>query len=357
MFFNVIGEIRDVVRGTGRLIFAVFVLYTRRRDSNSNRRSRLPADDHPNAFVYRDFGYSDMDTDAVRYVSADGHGTAVSVESYGLNGTPRSGDFGPKYERRVRVKVKCEEFWAAVHGIGTPAVELTVGLGDGTVVAVTRCDDDDDDDDGRNRDRHNEEFRAVVRSPDGRIVSVDRVASFAWPVSRPLLVCGHGSAELTAADGTKTIVDFADSACVVRVSDGAQLRLRFDVRGGPEFCRAGAAAPPNAGDDLAGTPAGRHGCKYVVCRRDMSGYEFVEGGGTSGTPPYAAATVRTLTRSRFDGRTSGRVHELLDDCLKTVETLAGLLNAEFSDADELGHEESSDLGEDSFTGSIAYDFV
>lgn len=275
--------------------------------------------------MYRDFGYSGLDNEIVHYVSANGYGTAVRVESYKLN-VISGGDCGPDYGRMGRVKVKCGDFWAAVHGIGTPVVELTVGLDDGTVIAVTRPDDND----GPNDER----FNVVVRSPDGQTVVTDR---FTWSDGQPQLTCGQRTAEVVAADGTKTIVDFVDSACEVRVSDGAKLRARSCAPGGVEFCRPGAVSITAGGD--CGTTTEFQRCKYLVCHPDMSGYEFVESGRSSGRPSYATASVRTLTRSCFDGRTSGLVDKLLADHLKTIETLADWLNVQFSEVTEFGLEE------------------
>ncbi|VVC27485.1 Hypothetical protein CINCED_3A008944 [Cinara cedri] len=317
-------------------------------DGDSNH-PRLPADDYPNAFVYREFGYSDMDNNIMNYVSVNGE-TTVCVESYRLNGTSQiSGDnCDLKYEQRNRVKVKFGKFWLAVHGIGTSAVELTVGLHDGAMITVTTSKYGD-------RVFHDEGFDVVYRRTDSGFQVYEGDVQYTWPDGRPLLVCDYPIVEVEAADGTKTIVDFVNSVCRVHVSDGAKLRVRFCTASGVEFCHPGAAIT-NIGDG-GPSSAGRQHCKYLVCRRDMSGYEFVESDQSSAWPPHAASVIRTLTRSCFDGQTSRLVNELLIDYLKTDEMLAYQLNAEFSEDSESGLEKSSQIDEEEcWGGSGVFDF-
>jgi len=202
-----------------------------------------------------------MNDSTVRYVSATGE-AKVLLEVIRLRESDDGKTSEASVEHRHRIKVECGEFWATVHGASTAAkgwrTELTVGLADGTVVAVTE------------------------REPPGTLVAVARTvdrglgptdpSGYAWPDGRPVLEIrgGDGEAVVEAADGTRVVAKFGDRvgrdaavACEVYVSDGARFRTRAEPA--IEHCPGGAGPRPATGD------------KYLVCRRDLSGYEFVDG--------------------------------------------------------------------------------
>lgn len=196
-------------------------------------------------------------------------------------------------ETRYRTKVECGEHWVTVHSetSGGGRTELVIGRADVTAVAVTRragkfdvfarpADDDDD--------------------------------------SRPTLECREEDAVavVDAADGTRIVANYGDLddfVCEVHVSDGARMRTRV----GPaiEYC------PGDRPRETAG------GHKYLVCRRDLSGYEFVDGDRDRPRRPSRAAAFRTLVPSPFDDRTSGLVDKALSDHFDALRTLADTIGA------------------------------
>lgn len=216
----------------------------------------------------------------------------------------------------------------------------------------------------------------------------------------------------TAADGTQMIANFGDLrdfVCEVYVSDGSKIRTRI----GPtvEYCggdqvRKPTAVPSDAvSDDNGGDTDDDNendgpydGDKYVVCRRDLSGYEFVDraeespwrqtvkldpvdafssssssyddalaewsSGGTDGGEKEekwssSAGTglgetsddavqpvtmvVRTITPSPFNDGTVSLVNKMLSDHFDTIKTLADRMNAECRTVDNVESESDPDI--------------
>jgi len=152
---------------------------------------------------------------------------------------------------------------------------------------------------------------------------------------------------VTMIDGTRIEAKFGDClgvVCEVRLTDGARIRTRTDP--GIDFC---------AGSGSSTTTNGVHDDdKYLVCRRDMSGYEFVNDLGSvdrwlvavdrdldrssDELPIPDTPVLRTLTRARFDQRTACQLDEVLSRHLRVLGTLADRLNAEFSDDENIALE-------------------
>lgn len=285
--------------------------------------------DDPNAFIYQSIGYANMDDHGVHYVSTCG-GTSVRADVQDLR-------LDDGVERRHRIKVERVGFWATVHSVTTTTAaakqvscdtELTVGLVDGTVIAVTR-----------QPATNGGGFNVFIRNADGS--ETDEQSALKWPDGRPVLESRmDGSAiTVTASDGTRLYAHYNDddhgdsggggvrswTVCKVHVSDGTWIRTRTGPGAVLQYYRASDA------DGLA--TAGAHD-KYLVCRRDMSGYEFVHDSndGADEPMPYRGGArptnvVRTLTRSHFTDRTDALLDRSLTDHLKTIEALAQRLNA------------------------------
>jgi len=218
-------------------------------------------------------------------------------------------------EVRYRTKVEYGEFWVAVHSTATNSgerTELTIGWTDDTAVAVTRRPTDGG-------------FDVFTRTVDDH--------SREWSNGRPMLEYYEDDAVAVAnaADGTRIVANFGDLddfVCEIYVSDGTKMRTRV----GPaiEYC---------PGDRARKTGRDGRDDKYLVCRRDLTGYEFVDddpaesrtpserSGRTSGELS-PALVVRTLTPSPFKDRTAGLVDKALSDHFKTLGTLADRLNGE-----------------------------
>lgn len=287
-------------------------------------------------FRYRAFGYVDASDYAVHYMSVTGD-TKVRAEVYELRDDD-SGSAVAACEQRYRMKVECGEFWVTVHSVltassGERQTELTVGLTDGTVVAVTRLPGGD--------------FDLTPRTADG--LADDHDQRYVWPDGRPVFDFFDDVATVIAADGTWTSADFGRAdhfVCVTYLSDGAKVRMTT-TRPAVQFCRDSESEKPVADD------------KYLVCRRDLSGYEFVDHResrrtvcqvreGSDLETPWPVTVVRTLTQNRFDDRMAVLVDKALSDHLVTVKTLADRLNAVLpvndDDVDDID-DELDELGE------------
>lgn len=286
----------------------------------------------PNVFRYRECGYIEMSDYAVHYVSVTGD-TKVRAEVFGFRDDDGRA-LDACIERRYRMKVECGEFWVTVQSVlrrqatedGVDRqTELTAIMTDGTVVAVTRSA-------GRR------DFDVTGRTADGRVVDHARLQlqQYAWPDGRPVLECFDDVATVTMADGTSTSADFGRAerfVCVTYLTDGARVRMSL-TESAVRFCRGNSFDEDPVTADV----------KYLVCRRDLSGYEFVD---DHEDPRHKVdhespvMVVRTLTRSPFDDRTSGLVDEALADHLMNVKMLADRLNFGWSRLDD-----GDDDGED-----------
>lgn len=251
------------------------------------------------------------------------------------------------------MKVECGEFWVAIHSIitsGREITELVMGLADGTVVAVTRSDDG--------------VFQTFSRSATGRRIVQDR---FTWPDGRTMLEYYETDpiAVVIAANGTRIIANFghlSDFVCEVYMLDGSKVQTRIDPA--VKYCPCepvqkltNNSHPFSADDD---DDEDYDDDKYLVCRRDLTGYEFVnrveslvlktvvsttdvssisdselvekdeskERVKTSADVFMPMTILRTLTRSPFDDATASLVNKMLFDHFETVKTLADRLNAE-----------------------------
>lgn len=274
--------------------------------------------DDPNILVYRDFGYNNMVSHTVHYVSADGQ-TVVLMEMYLLHESA-VGTGLTACERKFRIKIEHGDFWTTINssiagGDGRDRnTELVVGLVNGTTVAVTRSTDDG-------------EFDATVRTPDGRLIVDD--ATFTCPDGRRVFECydDKGVVTINVAGGSWIFVnygDFDEFVCEIHVTDGTKFRILEDPL--VEHCSAGSEFHRDV-DDASNDP-------YVVCRRDLSGYEFVnlpdnvsdESTVRKFDERSPVTVVRTLTRSHFDDRTGGLVDKMLADHYETIKKLADKLN-------------------------------
>lgn len=247
-------------------------------------------------------------------------------------------------EQIYRVKVESGEFWVTVHSKLSKSrieqkIEVTMGVLYGTTVAVTiRHDDNGDGDDGSG-------FKVISRTADGNVLD-DRLQQFTWPDGR-MVFDYHGQVfEVTASDDTKIIIDFENSECAVFVSDGMQIRTRTDPT--IEYCH------PRKNNNTEHTDRHRTSDKYLVCRRDLSGYEFVDGldlldrptttchtkivsldnilppfGSSNNSMPPQFKVVRTLTQSHFNHDTAGLIDSMLAKHFKSIKTMAERLNVEF----------------------------
>lgn len=184
---------------------------------------------------------------------------------------------------------------------------MQVGLADGTVVAVTEPPKP-----GLLPDM-------VARDADGKPSDSN---PYEWPDGRPVLELYYGAeAVVTTVDGTWIVAKYGDAlisdgvVCEVHVSDGVKFRCRTDRT--VDYCPA---------EDVGSSPTTpERDDKYLVCRRDLSGYEFVgdaigarrQVGTSSDGPPV----VRTLVRNQFDDRVADELDEALANVLESVETL------------------------------------
>lgn len=285
----------------------------------------------PNILVYRDFGFTHMVGHTVRYVSTDGK-TIISIETYQFHESCDGGTGSTACEQKFRTHVEYGDFWMTVNSsiIGGDGLngntEVVVGLIDGTTVAVTRPTDDG-------------ELETTARASNGQLIVVDD--SFTWPDGQPVFE-SHDKGILTVnvAGETRISANYDDLdkfICEIHVMDGAKFRILKDPL--VEHCSAGSEFHRNsmdASNDADDT--------YVVCRRNLSGYEFVD------LPPDNTAdewstvrkfddeqrrpvtVVRTLTRSHFDDRTARLVDKMLADHYETIKTLAEKLNVEYLEA-------------------------
>lgn len=284
-------------------------------------------------------------------------------------------------EQRHRTKVECGEFWVATHSViksGSEITELVMGLPDGTVVAVTRSDDG--------------VFQTFTRSATGRRIVQDR---FVWPDGRLMLEYYETDpiAVAIAANGTRIIANFGDLndfVCEIYIPDGSKIQTRIDPA--VNYCPC----------ELVQKPTHSHPCsandhnedygndKYLVCRRNFSGYEFVNHiesyvlrtvirptdilalsdskvadenesytetsrEGTSANVLMPVTVLRTLTRTPFDGCTASLVNKMLFDHFEIVKTLADRLNAECQINDvEPESEHEIFQQDDSHTNSLNY---
>ncbi|XP_016656625.1 uncharacterized protein LOC107882576 [Acyrthosiphon pisum] len=287
----------------------------------------------PNVFRYRAFGYVDASDYAVHYVSVTGD-TEIRAEVYEL----RDDDSGSSVlagEQRYRMKVECGEFWVTIHSAitassGERQTELTVGLTDGTVVAVTRLPSGD--------------FVVTPRNADS--LTDDHSQRYVWPDGRPVFEFFDDVVTVISADGTCTSADFGQAdhfVCVTYLSDGAKVRMTM-TRPVVQFCQGSESGEPVTDD------------KYLVCRRDLSGYEFVNHHksrrtvcqvreGSDHETPWPVTVVRTLTQNRFDDRMAELVDKALADHLITIKTLADRLNAVLPVNDDDVDDELDELDE------------
>jgi len=299
----------------------------------------------PNVFRYRTFGYGEASDYAVHYTSVTGD-TKIRAEVYELRDDD-NGNAVAACEQRFRMKVECSEFWVTVHsvvtaGSGERQTELTVGLIDGTVVAVTLLAGGD--------------FNVTSRSVDG--LKDDHDQQYVWPDGRPIFEFFDDVATVVAADGTRTSTDFgrADNfICVTHLSDGAKVRM---TKTGPavQFCHDSESRKPVTD-------------KYLVCRRDFSGYEFVDNYEPRRTvcqvresfeheTPWPVTVVRTLTQNRFDDRMAKQLDKALSNHLVTIKTLADRLNAGLPVNDDNSDGELDELYElDGETTLVSHSFI
>lgn len=256
-------------------------------------------------------------------------------------------------EQRHRMKVECGNFWVAIHSIissDSEITELVMGLADGTVVAVTRSVDG--------------VFQTFTRSATGRRIVQDR---FTWPDGRTMLEYYETDpiAVVVAANGTRIIANFghlSDFVCEVYMLDGSHFQTRIDPA--VKYCPCKPVqklidnSHPFSVDDEDDEDYDDD--KYLVCRRDLSGYEFVnrveslvlktvvsttdvsslsdsegvekdtetEREETSTDVLMPVTILRTLTRSPFDDGTASLVNKMLFDHFETVKSVADRLNAE-----------------------------
>ncbi|XP_026822797.1 LOW QUALITY PROTEIN: uncharacterized protein LOC113560877 [Rhopalosiphum maidis] len=316
--------------------------------SGSRGADRPLAVTDPNVFRYREFGYVEASDFAVRYVSATGD-IKIRAEMYEL----RDDDDDDKSavvecEQRYRMKVECGEFWVTVHSVVMTnydvdgdkdrQTELTVGLTDGTVVAVTRSPGDD--------------FCVTPRTPNDP--ADDLGQRYEWSDGRPVFEFFDDVATVNAAGGTWISVDFgrADKfVCATCLSDGARVRMTM-TRPAVHFCHNSESGEPVTD-------------KYLVCRRDLSGYEFVDDHDSGQTvcrtressdhgTPSPVTVVRTLTRNRFDHRMAGLMDKALSDHLMTIKTLADRLNSGLPENDSHDVDELDELLLDEPRGSTSF---
>jgi len=290
----------------------------------------------PNAFRYREFGYVEASDFAVRYVSITGD-IKIRAEVYELrdDDDDKSGS-AVACEQRYRMKVECGDFWVTVHyvvtandsgdGVRDRQTELTTGLTDGTVIAITRSPGGD--------------FEVTPRTAKGPADDLGE-QRYVWPDGRPIFEFFDDVVTVIAADGTWTSADFGradDFVCATYVSDGARIRMTM-TRPPVHFCH----------DSMSGEPVTD---KYLVCRRDLSGYEFVDDDDSrqtvcrmqeSSDQETPVTIVRTLTRNRFDRRMAKLLDKALSDHLITIKTLADKLNAGLPDNDNNGDDEINEL--------------
>jgi len=269
----------------------------------------------PNVFRYRAFGYVDATDYAVHYASVTSD-TKIRAEVYELRDDD-SGSSVSACEQRYRMKVECGEFWVTVHSVvtaisGERQTELTVGLTDGTVVVVTQLPGGG--------------FNVTQRTADS--LAEDHSQRYVWPDGRPMFEFFDDVATVILADGTWTSADFGRAdhfVCVTYLSDGAKVRMTT-TKPAIQFCHGSESGEPVTDD------------KYLVCRRDLSGYEFVDHHESRRTvcqvressnheTPWPVTVVRTLTQNRFDDQMAGLVDKALSDHLVTIKTLADRLNA------------------------------
>ncbi|XP_025195318.1 uncharacterized protein LOC112594635 [Melanaphis sacchari] len=293
----------------------------------------------PNVFRYREFGYVEASDFAVRYVSATGD-IKIRAEVYELRDDDDK-SWAVACERRYRMKVECGEFWVTVHSVVTAdddgdggrdrQTELIAGLTDGTVVAVTRL--------------YRGGFDVTARTNTGP-TNDDLSQPYVWPDGRQVFEFVDDVVSVIAADGTWTSVDFGradDFVCATYLSDGARVRMTT-TQPVVQFCH----------DSKPGEPVTD---KYLVCRRDLSGYEFVNDPDLRQTvcrtykssdreTPSPVTVVRTLTRNRFDRRMAELMDKALSDHLITVKTLANRLNAGLPDNNDRGDEELDELSDE-----------
>lgn len=289
----------------------------------------------PNTFRYREFGYVEASDFAVRYVSATGY-IKIRAEVYELRDNDNKNRSTEACEQRYRMKVECGDFWVTVHhvvtannsgdGVRDRQIELTTGLTDGTVIAVTRSAGGD--------------FEVTPRTAKGPADNLNE-QRYMWPDGRPIFEFFNDVVTVIAADGTWTSADFGradDFVCATYVSDGARVRMTM-TRPAVHFCH----------DSKSGEPVTD---KYLVCRRDLSGYEFVDDDDSRQTvcrveensyQETPVTIVRTLSQNRFDRRMAKLMDKALSDHLITVKTLADRLNAGLPDNDNHGDNEINEL--------------
>lgn len=266
-------------------------------------------------FRYREFGNVDASDYAVHYISVTGD-TKLRAEVYELRHVD-SGNAVAVCEQRFRMKVECGEFWVTVHSVVTASsgerqTEMTVGLIDGTVVVVTLLPGG--------------YFDVAARTADGLPDGHDQ--RYVWPDGRPVFEFFDNVVTVVAADGSRTSTDFGQAdhfVCATYLSDGAKVRMTM-TEPAVQFCR-----DPESGKSVTDD-------KYLVCRRDLSGYEFVNHHelmrtachvreGFDHETPWPVTVVRTLTQNRFDDRMAKLVDKALSNHLLTIKTLAVRLNA------------------------------
>lgn len=285
-----------------------------------------------------------MDENTVHYLSARGE-TKVRVDVYRLN--KDESDPSGFIEQRHRVNVECGENWVTVNSIsmsnGNWQTELSLGLPDGTTIAVTKPLD--------NVVKDNKLFNITARTIEGQILDTSWKV-FLWADNRPVLEqIENGVIQITMSDNTKIYTNyynFNKYLCEVHVSDGSKIRTCAEPTA-VQSCDVSDLVPGEAYEFDDDHDTGND-CIYLVCRRDMSGYEFIDG--MSALNQMSATMVnkshiddndfkwpekltplpppvRTLTRSRFDNRTSGRLDKALSGHFKSIKTLADQLNSDF----------------------------
>lgn len=279
-----------------------------------------------------------------------------------------------EYEQRQRMKIECDTLWTAVHrtsGGAESQTDLTLDLNDGVTAVVSR--------------RPDGEFDVWTRSTaDERRTTADELIEFRWSDGQRLLKLEVDGVTVCAQNGTRLRVSYEDDVvCEVHVSDGTIIRTRAD--GTTEFYSYDDAreesndeesennnnvdpkseSDPNeaAGDDD----------KYVVCRRDLSGYEFADGRQIpsakrdepvaciplrrvqSNTPGVLPATVvKTFARSHLNAATADSIRKMLATHYETVTALADRLNSSVS-ADKHGSVETQE-SEKSSASSLAHSY-
>lgn len=262
------------------------------------------------------------------------------------------------------MKIVCDDFWTTVHH-GTydngNATELALGLNDGNVVTIAL--------------RPDGEFDMGTRRWTVDRSQTNESIDLCWSSGEPMLEMDSGTIAVITEDGTRLRVYSGENElCKVTVSDGTVIRTYVDGTTlynanndngtetktdrkyaetqnepiGPEIRVDRKDAETKNEPKEIEIDDGR----YLVCRRDLSGYEFVHDlrilpkmrdrpsvclqlrrviPESLDAPP--ATVVKTFTRSPVNENTANVVDKALASHFKTIKELADRLNASFPNAD------------------------